>query len=44
MVKVIVAEKKYDASHRLGQFLDESDYDTILDEDCDVYALSLIHI
>jgi hypothetical protein len=38
MVKVIVAEKKYDASHRLGQFLDESDYDTILDEDCDVYA------
>jgi hypothetical protein len=25
-VKVIVADRKYDASHRLGQFLDESDY------------------
>lgn len=38
MVKLIIAERKYDASHRLGQFLDESDFDTILDEDCDVYA------
>ena len=37
-VKVIVADKKYDASHRLGQFLDESDYDTLIDFDCDVYA------
>ena len=37
-VKVIVADKKYDASHRLGQFLDESDYDTLINFDCDVYA------
>ena len=37
-VKVIVADRKYDASHRLGQFLDESDYDTVIDFDCDVYA------
>jgi len=38
MVKVIVADRKYDASDRLGQFLDERDYDIIIDEDCDVYA------
>jgi len=38
MVKVIVADKKYDAEHRLGQFLDESDYDHLIDYDCDVYA------
>lgn len=37
-VKVIVADKKYDASHRLGQFLDESDFDHVIDYDCDVYA------
>ena len=37
-VKVIVADRKYDASDRLGQFLDERDYDVIIDEDCDVYA------
>ena len=38
MVKVIVADRKYDASDRLGQFLDERDYDTVIDYDCDVYA------
>ena len=38
MVKVIVAERKYDASHLLGQFLDESHYDVLVEEDCDVYA------
>jgi len=38
MVKVIVADRKYDASDRLGKFLDESDFDVVLDEDCDVYA------
>lgn len=38
MVKVIVAERKYDASHLLGQFLDESHYDVLIEEDCDVYA------
>jgi Oxygenase domain of the 2OGFeDO superfamily len=38
MVRVIVAETKYDASHLLGQFLDESNYDILVEEDCDVYA------
>jgi hypothetical protein len=37
MVKVIVAERKYDCQHLLGQFLDESHYDLLLEEDCDVY-------
>jgi hypothetical protein len=38
MVKVIVADRKHDASHLLGQFLDESHYDLLIQEDCDVYA------
>jgi hypothetical protein len=38
MVKVIVADRKYDSQHLLGQFLDESHYDLLLEEDCDVYA------
>ena len=38
MVKVIVADRKYDSQHLLGQFLDESHYDVLLEEDCDVYA------
>lgn len=37
MVKVIVAERKYDCSHLQGQFLDESHYDILVDEDADVY-------
>ena len=37
MVKVIVAENKYDCKHLLGQFLDESHYDILVEEDCDVY-------
>jgi hypothetical protein len=37
MVKVIVADKKYDCSHLLGQFVDESHYDLLIEEDCDVY-------
>ena len=37
-VKVIVADRKYDCSHLLGQFLDESHYDLLVEEDCDVYA------
>lgn len=36
-VKVIVAERKYDCEHLLGQFLDESHYDILVEEDCDVY-------
>lgn len=38
MVKVIVAQQKYDASHLLGQFVDERHYDILVEEDCDVYA------
>jgi Oxygenase domain of the 2OGFeDO superfamily len=37
MVKVIVAERKYDCAHLEGQFLDESHYDILVDEDADVY-------
>jgi hypothetical protein len=37
MVKVIVAEKKYDCTHMLGQFPTENDYDFLIEEDCDVY-------
>jgi hypothetical protein len=37
MVKVIVADRKYDAQHLLGQFLDETHYDLLIEEDCDVY-------
>ena len=38
MVKVIVAKEKLDASHLLGQFVDERHYDVLVEEDCDVYA------
>jgi len=38
MVKVIVAEKKIDCSELLGKFVDESHYDILVEEDCDVYA------
>ena len=38
MVKIIVADRKHDCTHLLGQFLDESHYDLLLEEDCDVYA------
>ena len=37
MVKVIVAKQKHDMSHMLGQFPDESHYDFLIEEDCDVY-------
>jgi hypothetical protein len=37
MVKVIVADRKYDCSHLEGQFLDESHYDILVEEDADVY-------
>lgn len=37
MVKVIVAEKKIDCSELLGRFVDESHYDLLIEEDCDVY-------
>jgi hypothetical protein len=37
MVKVIVADRKYDCTHLLGQFVDEANYDFLIEEDCDVY-------
>ena len=37
MVKVIVAERKYDCQELLGKFVDESHYDFLIEEDCDVY-------
>lgn len=41
MVKIVYADKKYDCTHLLGTFLSEKDYDTLLNEDCDVYAPSM---
>ena len=38
MVKVIVAQQKYDCKHLEGKFLDQSHYDILVEEDCDVYA------
>lgn len=38
MVRVVVADKIFDAEHCLGQFMDESHYDELIDEDCDFYA------
>jgi hypothetical protein len=37
MAKVIIAEKKYDCKHLEGQFVDENNYDILVEEDCDVY-------
>ena len=37
MVKVIVAEQKHNCEHLLGKFVDESHYDHLIEEDCDVY-------
>lgn len=33
-MKVIVAKEKHNCDHLLGQFLDESHYDVVIDEDC----------
>lgn len=40
MVKVIVAETKHDCEHLLGQFVDESSYDVLIEEDTDCYLPS----
>ena len=40
MVKVIIAKSKIDCEHLLGQFLDESNYDVLIDEDTDCYLQS----
>jgi hypothetical protein len=37
MVKVIIAKTKIDCEHLLGQFLDESHFDTVINEDTDCY-------
>lgn len=37
MVKVIVAKEKLDMEHMLGQFVDSSHYDTVIEEDTDCY-------
>lgn len=37
MVKVIVAEQKHNCEHLLGKFVDESNYDHLIEEDTDVY-------
>ncbi len=36
-VKVIVADKKIDCKHLIGQFVDENHYDHLIEEDTDVY-------
>jgi len=38
MVRTIVAEKKIDCTNLLGQFLDESHYDTLVEEDTNFFA------
>jgi len=40
MTKVIIAKSKVDCEHLLGQFLDESHFDTIIEEDTDCYFQS----
>lgn len=37
MVKVIVATTKHDCEHLLGQFVDESNYDILIEEDTDCF-------
>lgn len=37
MVKVIVANQKYDCTELVGKFVDERHYDILIEEDCDVY-------
>lgn len=37
MVKVIVAKSKLDCEHLLGQFVDESHYDVLVEEDTDCF-------
>ena len=40
MTKVIIAETKIDCEHLLGQFLDESHFDTVINEDTDCFFQS----
>lgn len=41
MVKVIVADRVLDCTDRIGTFLDENDYDTLVDYDCNGYLPAL---
>lgn len=38
MTRIIYATEVHNCDHLLGKFLDESHYDTLIDEDCDFYA------
>ena len=40
MTKVIIAKTKIDCEHLLGQFLDESHFDTVINEDTDCFFQS----
>lgn len=40
MTKIIIAQTKNDCEHLLGQFLDESHYDTLIEKDTDCYFQS----
>ena len=39
MTKVLVADRKYDCTHMLGQFPTEADYDFLIEEDIDLTKL-----
>ena len=40
MVKVIVADSKLNCEHLLGQYLDESHFDTVINDDTDCFKES----
>ena len=40
MTRVVIAKSKLDCEHLLGQFVDESHYDTLIEEDTDCYLHS----
>jgi len=40
MTKIIIAQTKLDCEHLLGQFADESHFDTLIEEDTDCYLAS----
>ena len=40
MTKIIIAKTKIDCEHLLGQFVDESHFDTLIEEDTDCYLQS----
>ena len=40
MTKIIIAKTKIDCEHLLGQFVDESHFDTLIEEDTDCYFQS----